>query len=231
MPFITDKNMRLSCIAALSKLSGEIYKTKEIPYLYSPVSTHPDLQIHFVKKDTAYTSPALFDYYRAALPKYITLLKGESEVGGTYPGDAAYNIARIGKTVILNKKTADRKIAEYYEKSGYEIISVNQGYTKCNIAVGKSSVLTEDAGIYKALEERKVRVMKLDAGLAKLSGFPYGFIGGATVLFGDTLYFCGTIKNTEICDKIRDFFMKEGTKIDFLDKENLTDYGSTIFFE
>lgn len=231
MPFIIDRNMRQSCIDHLRKIDSEIYFSQNYDKIYFPVNTHPDIQIHFVDFRTAFVPPELFDYYKNTLPSFIDLKEGAQSLGGTYPGDVAYNVARIGKCVILNKKTVDENILNYYTEKGFTIINVKQGYAKCNICTNGKVAVTEDEGIHSALSENDIKTLKIPAGSVRLEGFDYGFIGGASGSFRDKILFCGEIKNKEIFNQIKNFFKSNDTEIIVIDKEELTDYGSILYFE
>ncbi len=231
MPFIIDKNMRQSCIDYLRKIDSEIYFSQNYDKIYFPVNTHPDIQIHFVDSRTAFVPPELFNYYKNTLPFFIDLKKGTRPLSGTYPGNVAYNVARIGKYAILNKKTVDANILNYYIEKGFTIINVKQGYTKCNICTDGKVAVTEDEGIYSALNENGIKTLKIPAGSVRLEGFDYGFIGGASGSFRDKILFCGEIKNKAIFDQIKSFFKSNDTEIIVIDKEELTDYGSILYFE
>ena len=132
MNFIIDKTMSERMIYKLSKY-GNIYWSMEINSNDKAISTHPDLQIHFINSDTAVCAPETAAYYRDILPDFINIVCGDKNLGANYPEVSAYNIARVGRYIICNTKIADTKILEYYKNNGFTIIHVNQGYTKCNV--------------------------------------------------------------------------------------------------
>lgn len=230
MPFIVDKNIRDSCVDKLRSMDEKIYYSADCDWVYKPVNTHPDLQIHFVSEDTAFVPPELYEYYKSILPDYLKIKSGNKSIGGTYPNNVAYNIARIGNYVILNKKYADSKVVDFYESHGYTIINVNQGYTKCNICTDGKFAITEDSGIAKALENNRITTLKISVGTVSLENFQYGFIGGASGCFDGKILLCG-IADEQIKDKIAEFLKENKTGICFLDEEKLTDYGSILYFE
>lgn len=228
MPFIVDCKMDKIIVEELKKIDGNIFFSFDCRHIYRPVATHPDLQIHFVSEKTAYVPPELFYYYRNILPDYVEIKKGNKSLGGSYPDNVAYNIARMNDFVVANEKYADELIISYYKKIGMEVINVRQGYTKCNICTDGEKVLTEDAGIYNALQKHKKEVMLIPSGEVCLDGFPYGFIGGASVCFGNRMVFCGQCRE-EYKEQIENFFC--GSDILYLGKEKMRDYGSIIYFE
>lgn len=231
MPFIVDKNMRPSCVETLRRLDDRIYFSHFCENVYSPVNTHPDIQIHFVNDKTAFVPPELYDYYRNILPRNVVLHKGNKRLGGTYPSDIAYNISRIGNNVILNLKYADENIIKYYRENGFNLVNVNQGYSKCNICSDGKAAVTEDEGIYKVLLRSNIPALKIRHGSVLLSGFDYGFIGGASGYFENRILFCGKVEDAPNYNEIKSFFSQNNTELLSLDSESLTDYGSIIFFE
>ena len=227
MPFIVDKTIRDSLLSSLKTIEDAVLFSYNYDIVYEPVNTHPDIQIHFVNKDTAFVPPELFTYYRNILPLYIKLYKGNKNLNGTYPYDVAYNISRIGHNVIFNPKTADPEIIRYYNDSNYTFIKVKQGYTKCNICTDGDVAITEDEGIYRALVEHGIRTLKIPVGTVTLKGFKNGFIGGASGNIDKKVLFCGHMENTDIIE----FLNKNNTEVLSLDNDVLTDYGSIIYFE
>lgn len=231
MPFIVDRNARQSCIDSLKKFDSDVILSCDCRWIYSPVNTHPDIQIHFVDREIAFVPSELYEYYKHILPNYIDLRIGNKSLGGTYPSNIAYNIARIGDCVILNEKYADEKIVEYYKDNGFRIINVNQGYAKCNICTDGCVAVTEDNGIYKALIKNNIKTLKIPVGQVFLNGFSYGFIGGASGFFANKILFYGQLKDTSLFNEIKNFFEESGCFVYSLDKERLTDYGSILYFE
>ena len=231
MPFIVDRNIRESLVESLKKYDPEIYFSYLCDKVYPPVNTHPDIQIHFVNSTEAFTAPEFYEYYKNILPERVRLHKGNKSLGGTYPGDVAYNISRIGNNVILNINYADEKAVNYYKSYGFNIINVKQGYSKCSICTDGKYALTEDDGIYKALIKNNISALKIKYGGVRLSGFDYGFIGGASGYIKSKLLFCGDIEGVPNYKAIKDFFAENNTEIIALDENELEDYGSIIYFE
>lgn len=227
MNFIIDKTMSERMIYKLSKY-GNIYWSMEINSNDKAISTHPDLQIHFINSDTAVCAPETAAYYRDILPDFINIVCGDKNIGANYPEVSAYNIARVGRYIICNTKIADTKILEYYKNNGFTIIHVNQGYTKCNVCpLTENLFITEDRGIYNAVKcVRGIDVTILDKYIVKLNGFENGFIGGASGLADRKLFMCGKVSD----DKIKNIAERYSIEIIELSDEPLYDYGSIIVF-
>lgn len=233
MYVIIDRCADEEILSSLAKMNVNIIKSFDLDYLYKPVNTHPDLQIHFADKATAVAAPAAYEYYRAVLPRHIELIKGEKNPGETYPRDCAYNIARVGNNVIGNMRYADSVLIEIYSRRGFCFIDVKQGYTKCNLCIiGENAAMTEDEGLYKRLSANGINVLKLQYGCVTLKGFDYGFIGGASGLISENkIAFAGDIRRHSQYEEIKNFLTLNKVDIISLSETKLHDYGSLIFFE
>lgn len=232
MSFIVDRKMPDSMVEKL-KVFGDVYKSTKIYIEDESVSTHPDMQIHFICTDTAVCHPDTAKYYEEILPAHIKILKGEIKAEGTYPRICAYNIARVGKFVICNTKYAEKSIIDFYIENGYEIIHVNQGYAKCNICpVSNNAFITEDVGIFNATKETEgITPILVEHGSVNLKGFDYGFIGGASGLFENKLLFCGSLAENPNKEKILYALKTYGCEYAELSDKALSDFGSIMFFE
>lgn len=156
---------------------------------------------------------------------------GNEKVGKNYPDDVKYNVCQIGK-YIIGSKYADEKIRDKIN------IFVNQGYTKCSIAVtGEKSCITTDKGIYDKIkndidtlyiEEKNIKLLDKNKNISKMNGF----IGGASALINNTFILFGDIKNfnDENQKKILNHLSKHNLK--FKDFKNLevVDYGGILMY-
>lgn len=220
------QNAPVGVINGLKKLNILPIFGGKIDYKVEAVSNHIDTQIAHVGENKFVVSPHLFNHYNELLPSAF-LLKGESELTGTYPDDAAYNVASVGKYLIHNLKYTDKIILSETKK---EKIHVSQGYTKCSLCiVDENSVITEDAGIAQTLERHNIDVLKISAGDVLLSGLDYGFLGGASgKLSKYILAFAGDITSHRDYKEIRDFCLKRNVEPVSLCDGRLTDIGSII---
>ncbi len=215
----------------LENLKIKYYKSCCLDYLYNPVNTHPDMQIHFISSDFAVVAPYVYEYYRNILPASITLIKGDKDPQNTYPGDCAYNVAKMGNKIIGNHKYTDFKIMEVYRNMGYEFINVKQGYTKCNMCiVDENSVITEDKGLYNTLTPYGFDVLLLNTHSIKLNGFDYGFIGGATGFIKPAcLGFLGNLSLHPEEKQIKNFLKERNVDIISLLLTDFFDFGSLMY--
>lgn len=229
MNFIADKKMPESMLNNLKKL-GNVFLSAEVGVKDASINSHPDLQIHFISDTAAVVAPSVYTHYKNILPDNIDLKPGICDIGFTYPQNCAYNIVRLGETVICNTAFAEKTILDYYKKIGYRIINVKQGYTKCNICpVSDTEFITEDCGIYKTVGSvaKDIKIHLITPGSVRLNGFEYGFIGGASGICGDKILFCGNaLRNSELKNLINEIHIKAV----MLSDDDLYDFGSVISF-
>lgn len=231
MGVIVDRNAAEEIFNTLEKLNINYYKSAELDFLYKPVCTHPDMQIHFITENCAVAAPSVFAYYKKVLPECIQLYKGAKDPGSTYPYDCAYNVAKMGKRVIGNHLYTDQVIKKLYQDIGCEFVNVKQGYTKCNMCiVDENTAITEDVGIYNVLKQYKIDVLKVPVGEISLEFFKHGFIGGASgKIMPEKLCFCGDISKLSYFDKINDFLSKKSIDIMCLSQTKPADFGSILY--
>ena len=233
MGVIIDSAANSEIFCKLKNLGVSIFKSTSLDFLYLPVNTHPDMQIHFVDEVTAVVAPSAYNHYKSVLPSNINLIKGISDPDSTYPEDCAYNVARLGNKIIGNLSYLDTKIIEVYKERESTFVDVKQGYTKCNLCiVDNNSVITEDEGLCRTLTGIGVDVLKISPGGVGLKNFPYGFIGGASGLLNNKqLLFCGDLSFHPDGDKIINFVNQKGVDIIYLSSTKLFDLGSILYFD
>lgn len=149
---------------------------------------------------------------------------------GEYPFDCAVNASFVGKNVICKYDILDNKLKEYIKENRYNIINVNQGYSKCSVCiVDENSVITEDESINNACIENGIDVLFIRKGFVGLPGFDYGFIGGAAFKSDSkTLCFIGKVENHPDFYRITDFLSNKGITYKSLGDIELTDVGSVL---
>lgn len=232
MSVIIDMSASTEIIDSLKRNNIQYFLSCKHPNLPEPIATHPDMQIHFIDNKTAVVAPEVYEYYNNILGSEVEIIKGDTELSGTYPCDCAYNVTRLGKFIIGNLSYMDTKIKRLYQDKGFEFIHINQGYSKCSICVlDDFSVITEDEGIRRTLNSHNINVLKINPGSVELDGFPYGFIGGATGFVDrKTLGFCGN-PSTEIYFKeMEEYIKSKSVNIICLSSTKLKDYGSILYF-
>lgn len=148
-------------------------------------------------------------------------------LGNIYPMDSPLNCVILEHYIICNIDTVSPFVLQYF-KDSKTIINVRQGYTKCScVIVSNNAIITEDAGIYNACKG-KVDVLLVSKGHVHLTGYDYGFLGGASGKIGNIIAFNGDISLHPDFDKIKDFLAKYNKKALSLCSEELYDIGSIL---
>ena len=177
-------------------------------------------------------------YYRTAKEKIdlicdksaLELILSDAEAGDHYPNDCGLCAAVSGRNIICRKASADGEIMHLAEDLGYNLLNVPQGYSKCSCAVlSDGAIITADKGIAKVASENGIDALLITEGNIELPGYSYGFIGGATGLCGNILYFCGNLKSHPDHKAIEEFAKKHDTECISLSDEKLYDVGSIFF--
>lgn len=240
-PFIPEKDADLVIIDGrisedllinLDKdINLKILLTTPCEEVADPISYHPDIVLHPVNNKTIVAAPNVFEYYKEKLYGMgIKIIKGERKLEKKYPNDIAYNVGRIHNFAIHNFKHTDEVLKYYLRKENLEFIHVEQGYTKCSMAViGDNAVITSDYPIYKKLTDLGVDVLLIEPGHIRLDGYPYGFIGGTCGnLSKQNLVFSGKFSSHPDNLKILKFLRKYEKNVIWLSDNEAIDIGTII---
>lgn len=227
---IYDQKLPEAIVESLAASGFFLIPSKKLGQIQGALSTHPDVQVCKISDKILVVSPEVYDYYKNILEKYgIIVRKGGTALGDKYPSDSAYNLAANETLAIHNFKITDEKVREEIKAKGLREIPVNQGYSKCNILFTPTGLITSDMGIYKKVTG--VKKLLISPGNISLLGYDYGFIGGASGTYKDTVYFLGDLSLHPDYEKIKNFLAADQTKFICLSKDPLTDYGSLIFLQ
>jgi hypothetical protein len=149
-----------------------------------------------------------------------------------YPHDIAFNCLAVGNILMGNLKHTAPEILEEANRLGMSALSVKQGYTKCStVVLDDKAVITADSSIYDVCISRGIDCLLIEnrEGDVSLAPYPYGFLGGASGVLGDTVYFCGNVELHSQYKKIKAFCQSKGKAVLSLGTERLSDIGSIFF--
>lgn len=203
---------------------------KDSPLLPENIAFHTDLRV-FCHKSTLICAPSVGESIFPFVPKGADLICGDVEPAGDYPCDVPYNAVAVGRFLIANIKTVSPDILAYAKKAGLSVISVKQGYCRCNVTVvsdkeGNESIITEDDGISAAARMHGIDVLTLSPGGVRLTGWDNGFIGGSSMTTPDDILFFGDLDLHPQGKKIEDFCRIYGKNpISAIQGSQLFDYG------
>ncbi|MDI6600821.1 MAG: hypothetical protein QME46_03465 [Thermoanaerobacteraceae bacterium] len=217
-------------IETLRKWGMKVIPVYTHQHLQQSISSHPDMLIYSICNQVIYAPGTSYNTLRNIQSLGFKIIEGATALTCNYPGDIAYNIARIGNKIFHNLKYTDSLLRNLLESYGFKFVHVNQGYTKCNICIlGDKAAITEDKGIADVLEREGIDVLVIPPGNVRLSGYRNGFIGGASgLLSGDTLVFTGKLLNREVREKIEKFIEKHNLILKYLSDDEIIDIGSII---
>lgn len=244
---IVDFRMRKVEKEYIRSLGYEIIDNKYNSNVYDEISSHVD--IHYLKiSDTLIISkstPVIMDKNLEAIDYEL----GYTEVENNYPLDIPYNVCLIGNKAIHNFKYTDKKVLEILDKYLYNRVNVEQGYTKCSIAVIEdNSCITSDKGIAKTLIDKGIDVLLVDEPNIKLlkrtdrnitqqdkmsfeNSEMHGFIGGAMVRIKDNIVVFGDFDRLVSSKRIREFIEKKRLNIVDFKGLDIIDYGGICLIE
>ena len=232
---ITDSRISEGAERALLKRGYTVLKLPRCPHMTEAISSHPDSLIFRIGNTVAATcgycetASYVFTDMRELCPS-LRFAFIDVELGDRHPQDARMNAVAIGKFLLANKKTVVPEIIELAEKEGYTLLNVNQSYPNCSILkLNDENVITSDEGIARVLEENGINVLRIRQGGISLPPYDYGFIGGASGVDGDTVYFLGDIMTHPDGEKITEFIESLGMKAVSLTDGELVDLGGILF--
>lgn len=204
------------------------------PSLPDPVNGHVDLILFSHNKEVTVRT----EYYESNRELFdkicekgnLSKILSNSLAGEKYPFDCGLCVAVSGNSFLFCDKSSDKSLRNRFEALGYKTVSLPQGYVKCSCALlADGAIITADRGIAKITQAEGIDTLLVTPGFVDLPGYDYGFIGGASGLCGDTLYFCGNLEHHPDCEAIRQFASEHGTKCVSLGENKLYDVGSLIF--
>ena len=148
------------------------------------------------------------------------------KLGKTYPDDVPLCICATGRYTIYDPKTA---YGPAVTAAGGIPVPVRQGYTRCAALITDDhSIVTADASVSSASKKAGMDVLDIKPGYIILDGYDTGFIGGASFMIKDTVYFTGTLDEHPDGERIIGFLAKRGKRPVFLTEGPIFDIGGAI---
>lgn len=219
-----SQNADSKIITALEQEGFDIIPLAPFSALKNPVSSHADMLLLTVA-DTVFVHKD----YNIDLHSFKNVIKIDEPISNKYPNDILLNIAIVGKNVFANTKFASKIVLEHLKANEFTVHHVSQGYAHCSTCiVDDNAIITSDVGIAGAAEKAGIDVLRIKQGHISLPPYDYGFIGGASGVHGEKIYFAGSLKSHPDGDKIRDFCLNHGKKVMELSDAPLHDIGGIL---
>ena len=210
-------------IDALKQKGFEVRTLAPFSALKSPVDAHADMLLLDV-------DGKIFKHTDYTIHDIGNLIEVDEPMGSNYPNDILLNIAIVGKNAFCNIKHASKTILQHLEQNGYSINHVSQGYSHCStLIISDNAIITADDGIASKAQAAGIDVLKISSGHISLRPYEYGFIGGASGVTNDAVYFCGSLSHHPNGEEIRNFCTSYGKQIVELCDMPLEDIGGILF--
>ena len=234
MKIIVDERMRQIEKQKLKELGYDLIDIKQSEKVYPEISSHVDI---FTCKigDVLIVEPSQYEQIKSKLTSENKIISGQENISLKYPDDIKYNVCTIGKKAIHNFQYTDTIVKQELIKQGYELISTNQGYTNCSIAIiDDNSAIVTDKGLYKILQKNNIDVLYLqyEPEIKLLNGNEYsnkkGFIGGVISRIANQIVVTGDLDKIDPSGLIRKFVLSKGLGIVEFKGLDVIDYGGIV---
>ena len=233
---IVDERISRDCERALLIDGFTLIKTPPSKRLSAPVSSHPDMLMFYHRgniissADYCEDAPYVFSDIRE-LTENVRFTFTSDVFERDYPRDAIFNALIARDRIFIKADTASEAICDYARSAGLKIVPIKQGYPACTVLAFGNSAITADAGMAAAMKIVGITVTLISNGDISLPPYEYGFIGGASGVFKNTVYFLGNPLLHRDSGKITAAITDAGFDICALSDEPLTDLGRIIFIE
>ena len=203
-------------------------------HLGEAVCSHPDTVLFYANGEIITTAEYCDDaaYFFSDLREFCPDVKitfTADERSTLYPHDCMMNALVIKDKIFAKSDTLSEKIKEFAGECGYKIRHTNQGYPACTVLAFGNSAITADKGMANVLRKEGIEVTLIRAGYILLDGCDYGFIGGASGVVDDKVYFFGNILEHPDGELICNTIKHAGFAPISLSDEPLRDLGGMIF--
>lgn len=211
----------------LQKYGFQVIFSEMLDFLYDYESQHADIQCLkikdriFVHRDSVYLKSKL-----KTLGYEVVCT--ENSLKKKYPKNILLNGVFLNGKFYCYEKAIDNTVKNYCVDNHFEMINVNQGYTKCSTAVIGEGFITSDKGIYVTMTQSGAEGLLIQNGCIDLEGVNYGFIGGCCFSYNENVYFSGNIKLHPNYKSIYNFCKKQNKNIVCLSNNKLYDIGGFI---
>ena len=209
------------------------YRTVGLPpysKLSPPVASHPDL-LFFRYRDTVVCRREYLEEHPelsvlvSELSENYRVVLSDSSATPDYPGEVGLCALPLGKRILCRARYATHEIF-----SLAETLDVPQGYAACScISLEPDRLITADAGIARIARREGITVLEISCGGVTLPPYEYGFIGGASGVDGDAVYFFGDPMSHPDGEAICRFITESGRRAVSLGEGGLEDFGKILF--
>lgn len=225
--------MPAECERNLIKEGFFLLKLPADPSLGEAVASHPDTVLFHSGNEIITTE----DYCDVAAYIFsdIRHYRPDVRIGFTsdvrsdrYPDDAILNALVIGERIFCKSDSISEAIKDHAARNRLEIVHTKQGYPACSVLHFGNSAITADRGLGELLKKNGIKVTLISQGGISLPPYDYGFIGGASGVVGEKVYFFGDLNTHPDGRIIRKTIEEEGFTAVSLCDGMLRDLGGFI---
>lgn len=233
MIFISDTRLPSYSSTAIAELGAGLILLPADSSLPPPVASHTDLSL-FVHGGVLIARKNYYNENHGIIDEIchkgkLSLRLSDSVGGKLYPLDCSFCAFVCSGYLFCREASTDREILNIAKEQGLCVADVAQGYAKCSsIPLCDGGLITSDASILRAAVARGIDCLFVGSGDVTLPGYSYGFIGGASGVYGNRLYFVGDATSHKSYRDIFEFCKRHGTQIVSLGKGELYDVGSLL---
>ncbi len=230
---IVDSKISEKCERSLLKEGYTLLKLPADKDLGEAVCSHPDTLLFYHDGELISTAdycdcaPYIFSDIRELCPNVKIHFTADKR-GAKYPLDCILNALVVGDRIFCKSDSVSSAIIELAERKNYKICHTNQGYPACSALAYGDKVITADRGLASALTKQGVKVTLISEGVISLPPHDYGFIGGASGVVGNKVYFFGDIMSHPDGELICKLILDDGYLPISLSDEPLRDFGGII---
>lgn len=164
--------------------------------------------------------PSLF----AKLPFEMTTI--DESASKKYPGDILLSGLFLSGSLYGRIDKLSRAVTSLSDKH----VFARQGYARCSVCkLTENAIITADTGIADAAHQNGIDVLTIREGYILLKGCDYGFIGGASFTYENTVYFFGRVEDHPDFEKMSNFAKKHSVKLISMAETPLNDVGGAVY--
>ena len=235
MIVVTDIRIPAACRAELEKRGFLCITLPPFSALDARIASHPDILLlplgHRLFVNRKYYEEAQDTIDCIVTHTSLSLILTDDPISSQYPHDVAFNLIAPGQFILGRLDAISGAVADLAEAENMLLVNTKQGYAKCStVVLGNRALITADPSVEKAARKLSLDVLFISSGYVELEGYDTGFIGGASGVFGNTVYFCGNIFSHPDGQRIFDFCAKHNFQVTSLSEAPLYDVGTLFFF-
>ena len=227
MPKVIMSDRIPELITAAEESGFSVVPTDRAEALPIPEQRHADMQI--LKIADRLFILGCCDGLKDRLTEYDVRVCSKPS-GSDYPDNISMNMLLFGRKLFGRTDRIDPLVKEYCEQKGIELVFMKQGYARCTtLVLDNESVITADKGVQGVMKKYGAEALPISGEGISLPGYDTGFIGGASMVYQNTVYFFGNASALSDYNKIKAFCTDRGYKIQSLCPGiPLTDIGGAV---